>query len=244
MGVIILELDSAKAPITVTNFLSYARKHFYSDLVFHRVIRNFMIQAGGHTADMHQRQTDPPIRNEAFNGLKNVRGAIAMARTSEPHTATSQFYINTVNNNHLNYKNSSSGQNWGYCVFGKVIDGMDVVDAIEKVETITMGGHQNVPARAIIITDVTELSTPLQFKSTPLSKPQIQVVYDNGRVSIHTTLVGDCSFFSLAGKRVLLQKSLRGMHNQVSIEGLASGLYLFQLSAQDKSTIQQKIIVP
>jgi cyclophilin family peptidyl-prolyl cis-trans isomerase len=153
MGDITLELNPAKAPITVKNFLSYVNDKFYDGTIFHRVIPNFMIQGGGFTGDMSQKTTRPAIKNEAGNGLKNDRGTIAMARLPEPDTASSQFFINLVNND-LNHKDNSVA-GFGYCVFGKVVAGMDVVDAIAKVPTGNKRGHQNVPVEPITILSAT-----------------------------------------------------------------------------------------
>ncbi len=150
-GVITLELDAEKAPITVKNFLEYVNSGFYSNTVFHRVMDDFMIQGGGFEPGMKQKTTNAPIKNEADNGLKNEIYTIAMARTSEPHSASSQFFINIKNNSFLNHTAPNS-QGWGYCVFGKVVDGTEVVDAIRKVKTGNSGFHQNVPKEAVIIT--------------------------------------------------------------------------------------------
>jgi len=147
-GAIELELDAAKAPATVANFVQYVKKGHYDGLIFHRVIPNFMIQGGGFTADMQQKATDAPIQNEAKNGLKNVRGSIAMARTSIPHSASSQFFINLKDNSFLDYPGQDG---WGYCVFGKVTKGQEIVDAIAAVETTSKGGHRDVPAEAVTI---------------------------------------------------------------------------------------------
>ena len=133
-GVISLELNAEKAPKTVANFISYVESGHYNGTVFHRVIKNFMIQGGGMDANMKQKDTQAPIENEAANGLKNKRGTIAMARTGEPHSATAQFFINVVDNDFLDFK-APMGQGWGYCVFGEVVEGMDVVEKIGKVET-------------------------------------------------------------------------------------------------------------
>ncbi len=149
-GTIVLELDSAHAPQTVANFVDYARHGFYDGTIFHRVIPGFMIQGGGFEPGMKQKPTRAPVRNEADNGLANDEGTIAMARTSEPHSATAQFFINLKDNDFLNYR-SPTAQGWGYCVFGRVIEGMDVVHAIEKVATTTRAGHQDVPAQDVII---------------------------------------------------------------------------------------------
>jgi peptidyl-prolyl cis-trans isomerase B (cyclophilin B) len=152
LGNIVLELDADKAPITVKNFLSYAKSGYYNDTVFHRVIDGFMIQGGGFEASMKQKPAESPIKNEANNGLKNNKYTIAMARTSIPDSATSQFFINASNNDFLNFPGQDG---WGYCVFGKVTDGIDVVDKIQKVATGNSGGHQDVPREPVIILNVT-----------------------------------------------------------------------------------------
>ena len=149
-GVITLELDAEKAPVTVANFLAYVEAGHYNNTVFHRVIDGFMIQGGGFEPGMNQKPTGEQIKNEADNGLKNERGTIAMARTQAPHSATAQFFINIADNDFLNFK-SPDLQGWGYCVFGKVTDGMDVVDAIRKVKTGSSGFHQDVPKEDVII---------------------------------------------------------------------------------------------
>ena len=152
MGNITIELDADNAPTTSANFLDYVDEGYYVGTTFHRVIPNFMIQGGGITADMQDKPSSrAPIENEAKNGLKNERGTVAMARTSDPHSATSQFFINHADNEFLNFT-SESMQGWGYAVFGRVVDGMDVVDAIAQVETGNKGGHQNVPVETITIT--------------------------------------------------------------------------------------------
>ena len=147
-GNIVIETYPEKAPITVKNFESYVDKGFYNATIFHRVIDGFMIQGGGFTKDMSQKQTDAPIKNEADNGLKNVKYSISMARTSIPDSATSQFFINVKDNDFLNYSGQSGV---GYCVFGKVIEGQDVVDKIAKVSTGSANGHQDVPNEHVII---------------------------------------------------------------------------------------------
>ena len=152
-GKIVLELYADKAPKTVENFLAYLDAGFYDGTIFHRVIPGFMIQGGGFTADMKKKDARPPIDNEADNGLRNERGTIAMARTTNPHSATAQFFINTVNNDFLNYRNKSS-QGWGYAVFGRVAEGMAVVEAISGVKTGTRGPFRNVPTDPIVITRV------------------------------------------------------------------------------------------
>ena len=149
-GIITLELDAEKAPVTVANFLAYVESGHYNNTIFHRVIDGFMIQGGGFEPGMNQKPTGEQIKNEADNGLKNERGTIAMARTQAPHSATAQFFINVADNDFLNHR-SPDLQGWGYCVFGKVSDGMDVVDAIRKVKTGSSGFHQDVPKEDVII---------------------------------------------------------------------------------------------
>ncbi len=153
-GVITLELNAEKAPETVANFLQYATEGFYDGTIFHRVINGFMIQGGGMEPGMIQKTTREPIKNEADNGLGNLSGTIAMARTMDPHSATAQFFINVADNGFLDHTAKDS-QGWGYCVFGKVTDGMDVVNRIKQVETSSSGGHQDVPVEDIIIEKVT-----------------------------------------------------------------------------------------
>lgn len=150
-GDITLELDAEKAPITVKNFLEYVSSDFYNGTIFHRVIDGFMIQGGGFEPGLKQKPTKAPIQNEAANGLGNEKYTIAMARTSDPHSATAQFFINTSDNHNLNYSAPNS-QGYGYCVFGKVVEGKEVVDAIRKVKTGNRGGHQNVPLEDVVIT--------------------------------------------------------------------------------------------
>ena len=152
-GVITLELDEAKAPITVSNFCAYAKEGFYDGTIFHRVIPGFMIQGGGFDANMKQKTTRSPIRNEATNGLSNEEGTIAMARTNDPHSATAQFFINLKDNDFLDNA-SDTPQGWGYAVFGKVIDGLDVVKQIAGVKTGTRGMHRDVPTEAVTIDKV------------------------------------------------------------------------------------------
>ncbi len=149
-GEITLELDAEKAPITVKNFLDYVEKGFYDGVIFHRVINGFMIQGGGFDNDMRQKSTDSPIKNEANNGLSNDQYTIAMARTSIPDSATAQFFINVANNDFLNHT-SPTPNGWGYCVFGKVTAGMDVVDKIKAVKTTSRAGHQDVPVEPVVI---------------------------------------------------------------------------------------------
>lgn len=152
-GDITIELDAEKAPATVANFLEYARAGHYDNTIFHRVIPGFMIQGGGFDPAMKQKPANTPVKNEADNGLKNLSGTIAMARTSDPHSATAQFFINVSDNAFLDFK-SPTPQGWGYAVFGTVTDGMDVVRAIEKVPTGNKAGHQDVPVTEVIITKV------------------------------------------------------------------------------------------
>ncbi|MBN3724444.1 peptidylprolyl isomerase [Burkholderia sp. Ac-20379] len=149
-GVIKLELDAAKAPKTVENFLSYVKAGHYDNTVFHRVINNFMIQGGGFEPGMKQKPTEAPIDNEANNGLKNANYTVAMARTNDPHSATAQFFINVNDNDFLNHS-SPTPQGWGYAVFGKVVEGQDVVDKIKAVKTGSKGFHQDVPADDVVI---------------------------------------------------------------------------------------------
>lgn len=149
-GVITLELDEQKAPKTVANFLSYVKKGHYDGTIFHRVIDGFMVQGGGFAPGMSQKPTDAPIENEANNGLKNEKYSVAMARTSAPHSASAQFFINVADNDFLNHK-SPTPQGWGYAVFGKVVGGKDVVDRIKAVETGNRGGHGDVPKTDVVI---------------------------------------------------------------------------------------------
>lgn len=152
-GTIVIELDAEKAPITAENFLQYARDGFYDGTIFHRVIDGFMIQGGGMQPGMIEKETRAPIKNEADNGLKNERGTIAMARTPDPDSASSQFFINVKDNHFLNFS-SPTPDGWGYCVFGKIVEGMDVVDAIKGVATGSHGFHQDVPVEDVVIESV------------------------------------------------------------------------------------------
>ena len=149
-GVITLELDAAKAPKTVENFIAYVNSGHYDGTVFHRVINGFMIQGGGFGVGMQEKPCNAPIENEAANGLKNDRGTVAMARTNDPHSATAQFFINVADNDFLNHR-APSGQGWGYCVFGRVVEGLDIVDKIKNVKTGNKGFHQDVPAEDVVI---------------------------------------------------------------------------------------------
>ena len=153
-GAITLELDFDKAPLSAANFLDYAKSGFYDGTIFHRVIDNFMIQGGGFEPGLTQKENGEPIKNEADNGLTNVIGSVAMARTSDPHSATSQFFINVGDNGFLNHTGPSP-QGWGYAVFGKVVDGLDVVNAIKSCKTGSIGGYQDVPTEDVIIESVT-----------------------------------------------------------------------------------------
>ena len=155
-GNIRIELDDAKAPASVRNFIEHVQKGHYDGTVFHRVIKGFMIQGGGFEPGMKQKPTSAPIRNEANNGVKNAHYTLAMARTSDPHSATAQFFINAADNGFLNFK-SESPQGWGYAVFGRVVDGTDVVDAIEQVQTGRKGGHDDVPLEDVSIVRATVL---------------------------------------------------------------------------------------
>jgi peptidyl-prolyl cis-trans isomerase B (cyclophilin B) len=148
LGDILIELDEEKAPLSSANFMQYVTDGHYDGTIFHRVINNFMIQGGGFTSDMTQKATREPIENEAKNGLKNEAGTIAMARTMDPHSATAQFFINVSNNGFLDYPGQDG---WGYAVFGKIVDGMDVVKQIKGVETTHRAGHSDVPVEPIVI---------------------------------------------------------------------------------------------
>ena len=149
-GAIKIELDAAKAPETAANFLAYCKAGHYDNTIFHRVINGFMIQGGGFEPGMKQKATNAPIKNEANNGLSNLTGTIAMARTMDPHSASAQFFINVKDNHFLDHR-SQTLDGWGYCVFGKVVEGMDVVNAIKAVPTTTKSGHQDVPTEDVVI---------------------------------------------------------------------------------------------
>ena len=149
-GDIVIELDAEKAPETVKNFLAYVEAGHYDNTIFHRVINGFMIQGGGFEPGMKQKATQAPVKNEANNGLKNEAGTIAMARTQDPHSATAQFFINVADNDFLNFK-AENVQGWGYCVFGKVSEGMDVIEKIKGVKTGNAGFHQDVPKEDVVI---------------------------------------------------------------------------------------------
>ncbi len=153
-GKIVIELDAEKAPISTENFLTYIKEEFFNGTLFHRVIPGFMIQGGGFLPDMIQKSTNAPIKNEADNGLPNKRGSIAMARTPDPDSASSQFFINLKDNDFLNYS-APTAQGWGYCVFGEVVEGMDVVDSIAQVTTGHAMGHADVPVEDVVINNAT-----------------------------------------------------------------------------------------
>ena len=152
-GDIKIELYDDKAPITSENFKKYVESGYFTDTIFHRVIKDFMIQGGGFTAEMSEKDSMPPIKNEANNGISNERGTIAMARTPDPHSASSQFFINLKDNNFLDFTAETS-QGWGYCAFGKVFEGMDILDKIALVDTGSYGGHQDVPKEPITINEI------------------------------------------------------------------------------------------
>ena len=168
MGNITVELDAAKAPVTVENFLQYAKDGFYDGTIFHRVISDFMVQGGGFDESFSQKSTRATIQNEADNGLGNARGTIAMARTNAPHSATAQFFINLVDNTFLNHT-SKSPRGWGYAVFGKVTEGMEVVDNMAKVRTTRKGPHGDVPVNNIVITSVEVVQAELPKTPQTLS---------------------------------------------------------------------------
>lgn len=153
MGNISLELDTENTPVTAQNFLNHAKKGFYEGTIFHRVIDGFMIQGGGHGVEMQRKEADDTIQNEADKSLPNKRYTVAMARTSDPHSAGAQFFINVADNDFLNFK-SKTPDGWGYCVFGKVVAGMDVVDKIKSVATTRRDGHQDVPVQNVVIEKV------------------------------------------------------------------------------------------
>jgi peptidyl-prolyl cis-trans isomerase B (cyclophilin B) len=156
-GIITLELDAEKAPKSTANFLAYVAKGHYDNTIFHRVMDGFMIQGGGFEPGMKQKDTDAPIENEANNGLKNAIYTVAMARTNDPHSATAQFFINVTDNGFLNHT-SPTGSGWGYAVFGKVVSGTEVVDAIRKVATGRSGFHENVPKTDVVITKAVKVA--------------------------------------------------------------------------------------
>lgn len=158
MGDVTIELDEEAAPETSKNFVGYVESGHYDGTIFHRVIDGFMIQGGGMDRDLQQKPTGDPIRNEAGNGLSNEAGTVAMARTSDPHSATAQFFINVKDNDFLDHT-AETRDGWGYCVFGKVVEGMDTVNAIKGVDTHSQGGHQDVPAEPVEIRSATVVTT-------------------------------------------------------------------------------------
>ena len=153
-GDITVALNTEEAPETTENFLAYVKDGFYDNTIFHRIIAGFMIQGGGFSPGMVQKSTHSPIKNEADNGLKNMKGTLAMARTSDPHSASSQFFINVANNDFLNFQSKTSN-GWGYCVFGEVSDGIDIVEALSKVSTTSRAGHQDIPEEDVVIQTAT-----------------------------------------------------------------------------------------
>lgn len=155
-GLIRIELDTENAPISAENFLGYVRRGHYDGTIFHRVIKGFMVQGGGFDAEMKQKPTEATIQNEANNGLKNMKYTLAMARTNAPHSASAQFFINTVDNDFLNFK-SETASGWGYAVFGRVVEGQEVVDAMEKVKTGRSGFHDDVPVEALVVEKAVEI---------------------------------------------------------------------------------------
>lgn len=166
MGDIVLELNKAKAPVSVENFLSYVNEGYYNGTIFHRVIDGFMIQGGGFTEDLQRKNAKAPIKNEANNGLKNNRGTVAMARTNDPNSATAQFFVNVVNNDFLNYR-SATTRGWGYAVFGQVVEGMDVVDKIRKTPTGPSGPfRKDVPKTTVVIQSATVVPQAVGGTST------------------------------------------------------------------------------
>lgn len=169
LGVVELELDAQRAPLTVANFLTYVDSGFYNGTIFHRVIPGFMVQGGGLVPGMKEKRTDKKLKNEADNGLKNLTGTIAMARTPDPHSASAQFFINTHDNASLDYRDQSM-QGWGYAVFGKVTKGMDVVKKIEAVQTGNAGSHQNVPVQDVLITKIEAIKNAAPAKTEGANK--------------------------------------------------------------------------
>ncbi len=165
LGLITIEVDEQATPKTAQNFLDYCKAGFYTNTVFHRVIDGFMVQGGGMDTDLNNKPTNRPIPNEANTGFKNTIGTIAMARTSDPHSATSQFFINVANNDFLNFK-SETPQGWGYCAFAKVVDGMDVVTKISHVNTVNRAGHQDVPEVNVIIESAAIVANPVTQEAT------------------------------------------------------------------------------
>ena len=171
LGDIVIELNAERAPKTVENFLGYLRSGHYDGTVFHRVIPDFMIQGGGYMTSLSYKSTREPVVNEANNGLKNLKGTVAMARTGDPNSATSQFFINTVDNSFLNYTGPQDGRTWGYAVFAKVVQGMDVVEKIRKVQTVAKSAEfTNLPVESVVIQKATLMTTP-EITPTPSPAP-------------------------------------------------------------------------
>ncbi len=245
-GDIVLELDSAKAPGTVANFLKYVRSSFYDGTIFHRVIEGFMIQGGGLTEDLTEKDTDPPISNEAYNGLDNVPYSIAMARETPPHTATSQFYINTVNNSFLNYVDSSSNTRWGYCVFGMVIEGMTVVKSIEAVETETVGLFDDVPKTPIIITKAEEFTTGTN-KSGVTTNPSSSISFRSGNAYlaavIHTETNARFELYNLKGRTVFSHSGIKPGQNVIPLNNLSYGVYVFDIRVGKESITRGNVVL-
>lgn len=168
LGQIVLEVDAAKAPVSATNFLQYVRDGHYNGTIFHRVIDGFMVQGGGFTADLQQKPVRAAIANEANNGLSNVRGSVAMARTSEPHSAQAQFFINVVDNPRLDFVSEQNGFTWGYAVFGRVVEGLDIVDQIRAVPTAAQGPFaKDVPVTPVVIESAEVLESPAATPAPP-----------------------------------------------------------------------------
>ncbi len=245
-GNIVLELDSTNAPGTVANFLKYVRSSFYNGTIFHRVIEGFMIQGGGHTEDMTEKDTDPPINNEAYNGLDNVPGSIAMAREDPPHTATSQFYINTVNNFFLNYVDSTSDTSWGYCVFGKVIEGMDVVKSIETVKTETVGMYEDVPKTPIIINKAEEFSTGIinsGFNTTHFSSITFQAGNAFSITGVHMGKNARLELYNLSGRRVFSYSGIKQGQNNIPQRKLSAGVYVFGIKVGKEFVKRGNVVI-
>lgn len=243
-GDIIIELNREKAPITVENFLSYINNSFYDETIFHRVIKSFMIQAGGMTEDLQQKSTQSPITNEADNGLSNLRGTIAMGRTTSAHSATSHFFINTVNNTFLNHKNKSSGSNWGYCVFGEVVEGMDVVDAIENVQTTSQSGFQDVPATPVIITSAKPLEEEPISNTSQKFTPEYTFQYNSNFATIVTDNSASLTLFSLQGRILKSNLLLKQGTNTLPLSSLPSGSYIYTITTSNGLSFSNLFVKP
>lgn len=236
MGTIVVELDSSKAPITVANFMHYVRSSYYNGTIIHRVIEDFVIQGGGLTADMKEKPTTkPPIKNEAYNGLKNLYGTIAMARTSDPHSATSQFYINTKDNPGLNFKDSTAN-GWGYCVFGKVIGGMSVVDSIDRVPTMSKNGHKDVPVNTITITKAVEVQTGINTNVKILPRPYVTFLKNNNSITaiLQTQRSGCFEIFNAKGRTIFSYNDVKPGQTIIPIDHLSSGVYVYTVKSGAK----------